>query len=291
MDMRDPWSLVKRVTEYFATPYYFRASAGHERRAVDAAALVVANTEAATAALRGLYPARAERMITVMNGSDEEPLPPATRDGRFVMAYAGNIYWDRDPRPLFRAVARVVRDLALTPAQFGVHFMGFVGEYDGVTLEQIAAEEGIGGYVRLTPPSPRADALRLLASASMLVSLPQDSVLALPSKIFEYSRFDAWLLALAEAESATATLLHGTSADVVDPADVEAIADAVRRRCLEHAAGVAPRAVDAEGRFGRARQAAILLDRLDEIIAPAPAAGHALARAGTRPRPPAHRTG
>jgi glycosyltransferase involved in cell wall biosynthesis len=277
MDMRDPWSLVKRVAEQFATPYYFRVSAEGERQAVERAALIVANTEAAADALRRLYPAHAARTITVMNGSDDDPLPSTPRDPRFVMAYAGNIYWDRDPRPLFRAAARVVRELALTPDRFAIRFMGVVGEYDGVTLEQIADEEGIGEYVSVSPPGPRAEALRLLASASMLVSLPQDSVLALPSKIFEYSRFDAWLLALADPGSATATLLRDTTADVISSDDVDAMADAIRRRYLEHAAGVVPRAVDAEGRFSRERQATLLLDRLDDLAgrraaaAPAPA--------------------
>jgi len=58
---------------------------------------------------------------------------------------------------------------------------------------ELARQEGVEAFARYHPPGPRSAAARLLASATMLVSLPQDTETAIPSKIFEYSRFDAWL--------------------------------------------------------------------------------------------------
>ena len=49
----------------------------------------------------------------------------------------------------------------------------------------------------------------------MLVNLPQDSHLCIPSKVYEYMRYAAWLLALEPADSATALLLRDSAADVV----------------------------------------------------------------------------
>ena len=181
MDLRDPWSLSERLPEFVASRYWYRTAARYERRALRRASLVVSNTEAAARALRARHPDVAERILTVMNGCDEEPMPRRTADGRlpFVIAYAGTIYLDRDPRLLFRAAARVVRDLALTPADLQFRFMGHNEGYDVVA---VAREEGLGdGFVLQSEPRPRRDALRFLADAALLVSLPQDSEMAIPA--------------------------------------------------------------------------------------------------------------
>src|SRR5439155_332891 len=115
----------------------------------------------------------------VPNGCDEEDVPPSQHGRRFVIAYAGCIYLDRDPRPLFRAAAQLVTERGLSVRDFGLEFMGHVRAFDGVPIEQIAAEEGIAEFVRTYPPGPRARALEFLSRATMLVILPQDSDMAI----------------------------------------------------------------------------------------------------------------
>ena len=87
----------------------------------------------------------------------------------------------------------------------------------------------------------------------------------MPAKIYEYLRFDAWLLILARANSATAALLRGTDADVVAPDDVDRIAAVIRQRYEQFARGERPRAVGADGRFDRKAQATLLLDRIARV--------------------------
>jgi hypothetical protein len=101
----------------------------------------------------------------------------------------------------------------------------------------------------------------------MLLSLPQDAHMAIPAKIFEYVRFPAWMLVLAEEISATAQVLRGTDADVVHPSDVDGIARVIRRRFSQFAAGERPLPVGRDGRFSRRGQADILFDCIDSIVA------------------------
>ena len=100
----------------------------------------------------------------------------------------------------------------------------------------------------------------------MLVILPQSWDMSLPAKLFEYVRFDAWLLALAEEDSATARLLRGTDADVVSPRDVAAIAAVLRRRYEQYAAGTRPRRVATDVRLSRRFQAQLLLDAIEQRV-------------------------
>src|SRR5207302_1640518 len=143
-------------------------------------------------------------------------------------------------------------------------------------LRQMGAEEQIGAYVVVHPARPRADALRFLASATMVVSLPLVSLspeadTSIPAKIFEYTRFDAWLLALANPGSATALLLQDTGADVVPPHDVDAIAAAIRARYAAFASGVRPTRPRLPERLSRRAQANRLFDEIERLL---PASRH-----------------
>ena len=149
--------------------------------------------------------------------------------------------------------------------QFRIEFMGEVARFDGVSLANMAAEEGIADYVRLHATRPRAEALAFLARASMLVVLPQDSNLAIPAKLFDYMRYNAWLLAITNAGSATAGLLPGSAADVVTRDEANAIAEVIERRYAEFNAGMRPQPLAVDSRFTRRFQAERLFTAIEHL--------------------------
>src|SRR5439155_18443549 len=142
-------------------------------------------------------------------------------------------------------------ELALTPEQFGIAFIGGVNRYGATPVREMAAEEGIGDFVSIGPARPHREAMEFLSQATMLVSLPQDSDLAIPAKIFEYMRFDAWILALATAESATGLVLRESGADVVAPHDIERLTSVLRTRFDQYRRGMRPSRIATNGRFSR----------------------------------------
>jgi hypothetical protein len=266
MDLRDPWSRMTDLPEGMASPVWWHLAERHEARAVASAALVVTNTAQHLAALQRLYPDQRDRMIAVFNGYDEEPLPTGRRGRRFTIAYAGTIYMTRDPRPLLRAVARLVADRRLSADDVGVDFMGHVQEFEGRSVQSIAAEEGVADLVRVFPPRPRRDALQFQADAHVLVSLPQDSTLTIPAKIFEYARFPAWVLALGGPESASANLVRELRGDAVSYGDPDGIAAVLARRYAQHVAGETPRPLAADApQYSRRAQGQRLLDAIASL--------------------------
>lgn len=265
VDLRDPWSIRRPIHAEYASPLYFRLADRYERAAVKAASLMVANTEALQRAMQDRYPGAADRIIAAMNGYDEDqPARSAKRDG-FVIAYTGILYLRRDPRLLFRAAARVVRELRLLPEQFRFEFLGDTTAGNGVPIETIAREEGLEGYVRARPRRPRGEALELLAEAALLLVYPHNS-LAIPSKVYEYMRYDAWLLALAEPGSPTETILRDTGADVLAPQDLDAMTRLLRERYQQFAAGERPPPLRNVEQFSRRNQARILFDALEAAL-------------------------
>jgi glycosyltransferase involved in cell wall biosynthesis len=264
MDLRDPWCSVENMPKECESRTWMRLAGNAERRCVEDAQLVVVTTEAARVTMVERYPGLAHRFVRVMNGADPEVIPTAERATRFVIAYAGNLYYGRDPRNLFRAVARVTRELGLSPDSLAVQFLG--GEsYEGRPVTELASEVGVQDFFVYTPPRPRVEALKTLAGASMLVSLPQYAHLAIPAKLFEYVQFDAWLLVLAERGSATELLFRGTDADVVEPDAVDAMAAVIRQRFEQFRRGERPVALNRDGAFNRDRQAELLVDALERL--------------------------
>lgn len=266
VDMRDPWSLVQRLPESIASPIWLRLARRYERRAVAGASLLVANTEPAATALKRSYPDAADRIIAVMNGYDEDPFPTAPDPGRFTIAYAGTIYLDRDPTVLFGAVAAVIDELELKPSDLAIELMGHVRSYNGQSVRQIAAAHGLEDFIVVHRSGPRRAAMAFMSKATLLVSLPQDSDLAIPSKIYEYMRHDAWILALSKHDSATGSLLAQTGADVVHPADRDGVTRVIRRRILQYRRGDRPRSLAADHRLSRAHQASALFDSIERLV-------------------------
>ena len=268
MDMRDTWSLFERMPEDLATPIQLSLARRYERKCVERASLVVMNTELARIAMATQYPEMADKLITVMNGYDEEGMPRSRPSDRFTIAYAGNIYLNRDPRLVMRAAATIVREEGLSPDRLALEFMGNVSSFGGVPLEEMGRQEGLpDGFVHVHPPRPRKAAMDFLAGATMLVNLPQDAHMAIPSKIFEYVQFDAWLLALDDTGSATEMLLRDSGADVVAPDDLERITAVLRERYRQFARGERPTRIAANGRFRRREQAGIFFDAMERAIA------------------------
>jgi hypothetical protein len=266
MDMRDPWSDDTAMPEEVRSTAWQRMARAHEDRCVSSAAAVVVTSEAHEELQVRKYPFLRGRVRTVMNGADTDAIPKSRVRSRFLVAFAGMIYLGRDPRVLFRAAARVARDTGATPEQFAVEFMGD-DACDGVPLTTIAEEAGLVSHFRSHGFRPRRDALEFLAEAAVLVSLPLRTTMTLPAKLFEYMRFDAWLLALAERGSATEALLRGTGADVVEPDNEARIVEVLRARFDDFRAGRRPVALNRDGRFDRATQSGRMFGLLEEIAA------------------------
>jgi len=266
MDMRDPWSLVQRLPITFANPLWYRYAKKYEQRVIATASMVVANTDKQRSALARLYPEAANKIITVMNGYDDEPLPEGKRQDRFTALYAGTIYLDRDPRPLFDAASKLVAEMRVRPEDFQVLFVGDVATYGGVSTRQLASEAGIGEFFDVKPRMPREEVYGLMAGAHLLVLLPQDSDMAVPAKLYEYCRFDSSVLALAKQGSSVEAVLRGSGASVVDPHDVDGMFNTLKSAYMRHLDGSNPERVHLDQKFSRGSQANVFLDALDDRL-------------------------
>ncbi len=263
VDFRDPWSQIDMLHTDVASPLHFALADFFEQKSVARASLAVMNTDAAARVMREKYPEKT--VVTVRNGFDRSA-PPANHQTKFVAIFAGEIYLDRDPRPLLTALQLAASRSNIARENFVLRFIGSENHFGGTSLQSLALAAGVGDLVEVTSQLKRDLLHQQMASAALLVNLPQGARLCIPSKIYEYLNFPSWILAMEPAVSATRDLLSQTSAHVLDPADVEGIARVIQTRFEQYQAGIRPKAIGGTGEFSAEKQASQFFDALEPIV-------------------------
>ncbi len=229
-DFRDPWA-------GGGAGWQGHIDAFFERRVVRTARLVLANTEAARRDFLARYPdLPQERFVTLPNGYDESDfadLRPVVRDEqRFTIAYAGTVDpYNRDPRPVLRALGRLVRAGRIPKDPLRLLFLGVGSQAREPWLQKTLEEEGLMGVTEIVEARiPYAQALARLASSDLLLVLNQPRTgeadfwrLMVPAKVYEFLRLGRPMLVLVGEGAVVETLAALGVEGACDPADEAAI--------------------------------------------------------------------
>jgi glycosyltransferase involved in cell wall biosynthesis len=202
-----------------------------ERRTVARAAAVIFTARSTQAMYLDRYSDLASgRCRVIDNGYDEADfagLAPRST-GRQAnepirLLHAGLVYpEERDPRPLFRALARLKDTGRIGPDRLSVELRASGSEKEYARLlDQLAIRD----LVHLLPALPYAEALRECVEVDGLLLLQGPSCNhQIPAKLYEYLRLRKPILALTDARGDTASVLATTGgATVIDLLDEEAI--------------------------------------------------------------------
>ena len=163
-------------------------------------------------------------------------------------------------------------------------FIGWCETVKGRPLEEVVAEHGLSGHVRVESPLMKTETFRRLAQSGLLLLLAEDLTLQVPSKAYEYLRAGRPVLALAPREGAVADLFATTGGGrVVDPTDSAGIEAVLREAYLGWSDGRDVRLPDQEAvsRFERAELTGQLAKVLDGMRPPSGRAGRSRRRSGT----------
>ncbi|HSA57288.1 MAG TPA: hypothetical protein VLE53_16360, partial [Gemmatimonadaceae bacterium] len=269
VDLRDPWASRQDMPLEVRCRLGLALARRTERAVLRQAALVLSNNPVAREALVRRYPALADRIVTILNGSDETPAPGAPPRHPFRITYAGSLYHGRDPRVLFHAVRRAMDRLGLSAGDVRIEFAGDE-TYDGVPLRELARECGIENSFVFAGRLGAIATAELLGRSHVLVSLPQDAPLCIPAKLFEYASYRCWLLLFADPGTATEVVFRGTGAGIVaasaSAGAIDEAASYISACLLRHQAGESPPVLNADGRFSRPAQLERLWSELQPLM-------------------------
>jgi glycosyltransferase involved in cell wall biosynthesis len=208
-EFRDPWIDNAVQPRYASSATAHRIKRKLERLCIRSADRIVAVTEAAGR----LFAEKASdpsRVLVVRNGLDQLPRAHLQlRDDReFRVAYVGNLYHRRDPGPFLEAISWLREQGALPKCSMRVDFWGQCRYFEGKSIAETAKTLGIGDLVFVNDPIPRDEALRVMEDSDLLLLLACEQPLQVPQKLYEYIAAGPPILAFADAEGETASMLQ-----------------------------------------------------------------------------------
>lgn len=271
-DFRDPWA---RLPWRENRPWITRRAAQlFEGITVRRAAAVVFTTRAILDSVAAHHDrALATKYHVVPNGCEVDEFRQLGRsapDGRFVLLHAGSLYGGRDPRPLMRAIATVVRTGVIDPNHFRLRLIGTLA-LDGMDLEKTREELGLREVVEIVSRMPRRDSLSEMMAASALLLVQPGHPMSIPAKAYEYLATGRPILAIAD-EGETATLIRKSGAGLVVPGGDEDQMVRALTQLVEGTAGLRP--ADPTW-FDGERRAAEIVDLFGVVLDDTDGAGRA----------------
>jgi glycosyltransferase involved in cell wall biosynthesis len=277
-DLRDPWSDYPNLRDGQGKLLGTRARllALAERWALRSAAAVTC-TAPSLGALLAQRTRPGVGAHTIMNGFDRVPELPPAETGHFLrILFAGEIYMNRDPFPFLEAVERLVTRADVDATRVLVKFVGSCEAYYGRSLREWLQDKAARQVVEIHPPVPGSQVPALIAEATVLMNLAQNSPLQIPAKTFEHLVSGRELLVICEANCDTARLLDTVPGALrVDPNDAAgldaALFDLYRRHVVEGRLNAPDRAYTA--RFGRDVRNAEFMTLLEKVAPQLAASG------------------
>ncbi len=187
-----------------------------EEKAVSCASRLIFTAPSALRMYLIRYPQLAkEKCLLVVNGYDEEDFkglridePITTPSNRPLrLLHAGLLYSkERDPRPFFRAVARLRREGLISPMEVQIQLRGSGNERE---YTSVLEELDLDGLIQVFNPLPYREALQECADSDALLLFQGDHFdRQIPAKTYEYLRLRKPILALASPTGDATALLN-----------------------------------------------------------------------------------
>ena len=229
-DFRDPW--VDMLDERFphtrstASDFIERRMEALVARAADT---VVVTTPRMLEALRARYSTLPpDRFMCIPNSIDTEKFaaPADPKPEPLTITYAGTLYFDRTPEPLFQAIGALIASGRIAAGDIKIQLVGRCGTINGVDTGRVVRQYGLESVVDVLSPVPYLEAIRMMRRSHLLLVLaPERHRLVVPAKIYDYLGSGSRLLAIAE-RGATADLMAETaSGRCFSETDVSSLAD------------------------------------------------------------------
>jgi glycosyltransferase involved in cell wall biosynthesis len=187
-------------------------------------------TERMRDAIAARYPRLAPgKLIWIPNSIDTDRLhlvEPLHKYETLTITYAGVIYFDRTPEPLFRAVSRLIESGKASPGDVRIKLVGHCRSIGGIETRVVAGRYGLEDVVEVIDRVPYSEAVRIMRRSHLLLMLaPECHRLVLPAKIFDYLSSGSAILAIAEAGATADFIAETRCGHCFSARDVEGLAD------------------------------------------------------------------
>jgi glycosyltransferase involved in cell wall biosynthesis len=201
-----------------------------ERAVVKHADVVFFTSEQTRSLVMKKYPREWLAKAFVLPHSFDRRMYPAepSQNDKLVLTHTGSFYKKRTPETLFNALRLLIDRLPEAAEQITVRHVGPLRDKYKAMIDDL----NIGTMVETIKPVPYLESLRYISSADvlLLIDAPSDGPsVFLPSKLIDYLGSGNPVLGITPETGTSADLIRCVNGIVVDPLNVNGIADALER--------------------------------------------------------------
>ena len=243
-DLRDGWTFERFLPDFPTGPQ--RALNGAlERRALSGADVVTAATRPIADDLRARHGLDVAHVPNAWD-PDLDPPPEAraalSGDSRVQLVHTGKLggEWGRDPRPLFRALRRLLDEEPVLEGRVRLTLAGKLDESDARAI----ADAGLEGILTHLGQVSRAESVQLQRRADALLLLTSHHSGEATGKLFEYLAAGRPIVAVAARNEAARIVAETGTGVALDPCDDAGLVAALRA-AVTGTLPYAPRGLDA----------------------------------------------
>ena len=181
-----------------------------EKKVIQSANLVIANTDSMANLWQHQYPRQAANIHLLWNGFDpESPIPPLPLPGRSykVLSHVGELYAGRTVTPILESIGRLVDQNSLSASNIQVAVIGSA-KPSAIPGRQFLDRARSQGWLHLSTDPVSQQAARQISQTSdaLLLIQPQSDV-QVPGKLFEYLQIGRPILAFVMPNSPVERIL------------------------------------------------------------------------------------
>lgn len=226
-DFRDPWFIGKSRRRLNNTPMAIKIDSWLEKSVIRRADLVLTNTDRLRNALAASYNKQSQdKFFHIANGFDAEfysKFKHLKKYEKFTLTYAGTLYIDRTPEPLFKALKELTLEDKVNPQDINVKLVGNCQYINGYPTTELINDYDLGSVVEVVQPVLHSKSLEIIKKSHLALVFAPDQPLQIPAKVYDYMSLGTRILALT-GEGATSDCIRETDAGVVFcPSDIKGI--------------------------------------------------------------------
>jgi len=273
---RDPW-LTAHQPGWFLPKAAISANRRLEQMVIKRADRVVSVTEGHSIKLREAYPQYPTKFTSIPNGFDSEEWKEIDleRDNKsrpektkFTILYAGHLYAQRNPMPMFKALQSLLEAGEIEREKLQIDLLGWCDDSVGRGVPGMIADTNLEGCVNMVGPRSRQETLRRMTEADLLLLLAENLTIQIPGKTYEYLKAGRPILAFT-SEGSLSHLIRTTGCGwSLDPSDHDGIRAALHECYSQWKLGQVSHVCDQDtvARFDRRLTTGQIGKLFDELI-------------------------
>lgn len=151
---------------------------------------------------------------------------------KFIISHLGGFYGTRTPIPLFQALDQLLKEAPELRKILEVRLIGS----SATNFIENAEKLNLCDVIKFLPPVSYLKSLELMMESNvlLLIDAPAATNVFLPSKLIDYIYTKKPILGITPIKGASANLIRKLNNIVVEPDDIEGIANSLKQLCFKH---------------------------------------------------------